>query len=90
MAKQAFCTRGMPNRECHGVPDDATCSAVFDQAWTECTRGVVLHSGPSDEDREAGRKAAQCIGGIFREKFGVTQTDACMKALQSAGAGSGP
>jgi hypothetical protein len=48
IAKQAFCTRGMPNRECYGIPDDATCTAVFDQAWTERRyQDRCLHEGPA-------------------------------------------
>jgi hypothetical protein len=86
MMRSFFCSENAVARVCYGVPDEAACKATFDRAWTDCTRGVVLHEGPSEEDAEQGRQTARCLSQAFESQFGSTPTEACKAAAKSAGA----
>jgi hypothetical protein len=80
LMRQTYCSENALYRVCYGVPDESACNATFDQAWPDCTRGVVLHDGPSEEDRKQGQQTARCLGEVFKTRFGVTLTEACTKA----------
>jgi hypothetical protein len=75
--RDLFCKADGPVRKCLAVPDTATCTASFDEAWPQCTKGIVLHEGPSEEDREAGRKAGACLKSRLAAKYAPTHADGC-------------
>jgi hypothetical protein len=85
--RKQFCSDGALYRVCYAVPDEATCNATFDQAWPECTRGVLLHDGASEANRNQGRQTGRCITQAFRSKFALTVTKACATAMEAMGGG---
>lgn len=83
--RDSFCAKGGIVRECYAVPDEASCFGAFDAAWPECTKGIVLHVGPSEEDREAGRRSGECLSAAFAAKYARVESDACLRAAGALG-----
>jgi hypothetical protein len=79
-----FCEPSSILRVCFAVPDDATCTALFDEKWPGCTVGIQRSVAPDNHNREEGRVAGRCVASAFAERFERTESVRCREMKHSA------